>query len=316
MHQHRGTGRQRRQCVHGIPTRAPYLARSLRHLPCLCRPLSNPTLAVFHARNLDFGLWPALEIKDHNFWALAEQLRPLVVNVAMYRGGKAIYRQTTFAGHIGAHTALRPADEHGGAFTLTINTRFDDHFDSGVVAWLLRNRRPSGLDHALEVTMAARSAFESAIDYNAALAMLNTTQVMGPAYIILGGTRPGEGRVLTKGARGKGVLAEEGVTIDDWSLEHELHRQPARSFLVQTNYDRTGPVPSFDDRRGPAIDCLEHRMGGPTGYNVSSLYSLLSTVPNLNKLTTYTAVMHAASGRLESYRQLCVDRKGWLCPLW
>ena len=36
-------------------------------------------------------MWPALEIKDHNFWALAEQLRPLVVNVAMYRGGKAIY---------------------------------------------------------------------------------------------------------------------------------------------------------------------------------------------------------------------------------
>ena len=37
-------------CLHGIPTRAPYLARSLRHLPCLCRPLrgarSNPTLAV------------------------------------------------------------------------------------------------------------------------------------------------------------------------------------------------------------------------------------------------------------------------------
>ena len=36
--------------VHGIPTRAPYLARSLRHLLCLCRPLrgarSNPTLAV------------------------------------------------------------------------------------------------------------------------------------------------------------------------------------------------------------------------------------------------------------------------------
>ena len=26
------------KCVHGISTRAPYLARSLRHLPCLCRP--------------------------------------------------------------------------------------------------------------------------------------------------------------------------------------------------------------------------------------------------------------------------------------
>ena len=38
-----------RQCVDRIPTCAPYLARPLRHLPCLCRPLrgarSNATLA-------------------------------------------------------------------------------------------------------------------------------------------------------------------------------------------------------------------------------------------------------------------------------
>ena len=41
-----GTGLVR----HGLPTRAPWLARPLRHLPCLCRPLrgarSNPTLAA------------------------------------------------------------------------------------------------------------------------------------------------------------------------------------------------------------------------------------------------------------------------------
>lgn len=273
--------------------------------------------SIFHVRNLDFGLWPALELKHHNFWALAERLRPLVVNVDMVKGGRSVYKQTTFAGHIGAHTAMHSVGEHGGGFTLTIDTRFDDHFDSGVVAWLLRNRKPSGVDNVMEVTMAARSVFENAeLNYTSALATLNASQVMGPAYIILGGALPGEGRVITKGAKTKGVLAAEGVTIDDWSLAEELHRKPARSFLVQTNYDRTGPAPSFDDRRDPAVDCLEHHMGGPSGYDFPGLYSLLSTVPNLNKLTTFTTLMHSSSGRFESYRQLCVDRKGWLCPLW
>jgi acid ceramidase len=57
------------------------------------------------ARNLDFGIWPALYLKDGNFWELTHVLRPIVVNVEMQQGGKTLYKSTTFAGFIGAHGA-------------------------------------------------------------------------------------------------------------------------------------------------------------------------------------------------------------------
>ena len=57
---------------------------------------------------------------------------------------------------------------------------------------------------------------------------------------------------------------------------------------------------------------MEHRLGGPRGYNFEGLYNVLSATPNLNRLTVYTSLFHAASGQLEAYRQLC---EGWRCPL-
>ena len=91
-------------------------------------------------------------------------------------------------------------------------------------------------------------------------------------------------------------------------------RTPSRSFMVQTNYDRTGPPPKSDDRRSPAIDCMEHQLGGPHGYTFRGLYNVLSATPNLNMLTSYTALMSARGGRMEAYRQEC---RGWplRCPL-
>ena len=39
---------------------------------------------------------------------------------------------------------------------------------------------------------------------------------------------------------------------------------------------------------------------------------VLSATPNLNKLTSYTTLMHVATGKLEAYRQLCESPR---CPL-
>ena len=161
--------------------------------------------------------------------------------------------------------------------------------------------------------MVTRHAMEHAPSYADALSYINTSKVLGPAYIILGGVQPGEGRVLTKGSKRNGhPFRDEGETIDDWSLAHELARTPPRAFLVQTNYDRLGPPPKFDNRRDPAIDCMEHHLGGPSGYSFEGLYNVLSARPNLNMLTTYTTLMHPRTGSLEAYRQACV---GWQCPL-
>ena len=59
----------------------------------------NQNGEIFHARNLDFGLWPKFDIKHRNFWLLNERLRPLVVNIDFQRGGKTVFKSTTFAGN-------------------------------------------------------------------------------------------------------------------------------------------------------------------------------------------------------------------------
>ena len=160
--------------------------------------------------------------------------------------------------------------------------------------------------------MAVRHAMETTSTYAQAVSLLNRTRVLGPAYIIVGGVEAAEGVVLTKGAAHGGVLAAEGTTIDVWSLGSELSRSPPRPFLVETNYDHWEDPPPYDDRRDPAVDCLQSRLGGPAGYNFSGLYNVLSSVPNLNWLTAFTTLMHARSGELETYRQVCDDWKR--CP--
>ena len=102
---------------------------------------------IFHARNLDFGLWPAFNFSDGNFWEMTAALRPIVISVDVQRGGASLYKMTTFAGFIGVHSAMKP-----NAFALSIDTRFDSHYDAGLLRYLLAPK----LDGGFEITMATR----------------------------------------------------------------------------------------------------------------------------------------------------------------
>ena len=261
---------------------------------------------IWHARNLDFGLWPAFNFSKGNFWEMTAILRPMVVNVDVQRGGVTLYKQTTFAGFVGAHTAMKPK-----AFGLSIDTRFDDHLDSGLLRYLLSPES----DQGVEITLLSRHAFETAGSYAEAFALLNTTRLLGPAYLILSGVGAGEGAVITKGAARRGALAPEGVTIDVWSLAAEQAKPWGDQFVLETNYDHWGKVLPIDDRRTPAYDCIRTRLGGSSGYNATGLYNVLSATPNLNKLTVFTTLMHAEAGRFEAYRQFCEDSATRRCPL-
>lgn len=53
--------------------------------------------SMYHARNLDFGLFLGWD-KLNKTWALAEKLRPLLFNANIVRGGKTLYNATYFAG--------------------------------------------------------------------------------------------------------------------------------------------------------------------------------------------------------------------------
>lgn len=53
-------------------------------------------------------------------------------------------------------------------------------------------------------------------------------------------------------------------------------------FLVETNYDQWNAPPFYDDRRSPAVQCLNE--AGQGNASLSLLYNVLSTRPVMNKV--------------------------------
>lgn len=180
-----------------------------------------------------------------------------------------------------------------GAFTISVDTRFDNNLDRGLWQWF--NGDHSG--HFL--TFTTRLAIETATDYTSAYAILNNTKLIGPGYIILGGAKAGEGVVFTR---------EEAKSIRPLLLKDRILN--GSFYVLETNYDWWVNPPFFDDRRYPAEDCLNNHIKA-SGVGFEGLFNVLSARPNLNMLTTYTALMQVSTGRMESYIQYCNH-----CPPW
>lgn len=60
---------------------------------------------IYHARNLDFGLFFGWD-KTNETWALTELLRPLLFNARVIKDGSVIYNGTYFAGYVGFLTGI------------------------------------------------------------------------------------------------------------------------------------------------------------------------------------------------------------------
>ncbi|CAG0886982.1 unnamed protein product [Darwinula stevensoni] len=239
---------------------------------------------IIHGRNLDFGLFLGWD-KQNNTWRVTEHLRPLVVETTFIKGGQVLYKSTGFVGHIGILTAVKP-----GAFSLSIDERFGmDAGILGILKWILGDRSGTWLGFL------TRSVMEEETTYEAALRRLSDTRLLAPVYFILAG--PSTGAVVTRWKK----------KYDVWELDDKA---AAPWYLVETNYDHWDKPPFFDNRRDPAIACLER--AGQHALNRSLLYDVLSTRPILNKLTTYTSLMEPSSGALESWLRWCPDP----CPTW
>jgi len=240
---------------------------------------------TFHARNLDFGLFMGIDHKTKT-WQLTEKLRPLLFNANFTRGGKVQYQGTFYAGYVGFHTGMK-----AGAYSISVDTRFDNNYDKYLLQWLEGNH--SG--HF--TTLACRSAMESNATYAEALDYLSDLEMVGPSYVIIGGLDRTEGAIITRAAP---------KAQDVWTMTHNNNSH----FLLQTNYDQgTGPgskdykkAPFFDDRRDPGDMCM-NELGG--NIDLTGLYNVLSAQPNLNQLTTFTALMDVAAGTYESFLQYC-----------
>jgi acid ceramidase len=216
---------------------------------------------LMHVRNLDFGLLMGWDIQNDT-WPVAEMLRPIVVNVEYMKGGKLVYKAVHFAGYIGILSAIKP-----DVFTLTMNERFGvDGGYIGMLEWLAGYRNESWMGFL------TRDTLEKATSYSEAVDMLANTRMLAPAYFILGGTKSGEGCVITRSLE---------KALDIWNLDVSS----GRWYLVETNYDHWKQPLVIDNRRDPAKKCMNET--GRSLVSLGNMFNVLSTKPVLNKVYTH-----------------------------
>uniref|UniRef100_A0A7N8XL35 Acid ceramidase n=1 Tax=Mastacembelus armatus TaxID=205130 RepID=A0A7N8XL35_9TELE len=208
---------------------------------------------LIHGRNLDFGLFMGWDVKNKS-WIISEKLKPLVVNLDFKRNNQTVFKSTNFAGYVGMLTGIKPH-----SFTLTMNERFSlDGGYIGILEWILGNR------DGMWMSFLTRSVLENATSYDEAKTRLAQTKLLAPAYFILGGNQTGQGCVITRSR------------LIDLKL--------GRWYVLETNYDHWEEPFFLDDRRTPAMKCMNQ---------------------TTQALTTYTTLMQVSEGKLESYIRDC-----------
>ncbi|KAK0134707.1 Acid ceramidase [Merluccius polli] len=239
----------------------------------------DPKGKLFHGRNLDFGLFMGWDMKNKS-WIVSEQLKPLAVNVDFRRNNQTVFKSTTFAGYVGMLTGIKPH-----VFTLTMNERFSlDGGYIGILEWILGKRE------GMWMSFLTRSVLENATSYEVAKTRLAQTKLLAPAYFILGGNQSGQGCIITRSRL---------LSLDILEIDLKL----GRWYVLETNYDHWKAPLFLDDRRTPAMTCMNKTM--QANITLKTMYDVLSTKPVLNKLTTYTTLMDVSTGNLESYIRDC-----------
>jgi acid ceramidase len=136
----------------------------------------------------------------------------------------------------------------------------------GISEWIL------GYHNQKWMGLLTREVMETANNYETAQKMLARPRLVAPVYFILVGTKSNQGCVITR-SRSK---------FDIWNIGEKHEYQNGSWYLVQTNYDHWEKPPFFDDRRSPAIQCMDE-FGQDKPWDI--LYNVLSTRPILNKVS-------------------------------
>uniref|UniRef100_A0A7N6BF93 Acid ceramidase n=1 Tax=Anabas testudineus TaxID=64144 RepID=A0A7N6BF93_ANATE len=229
---------------------------------------------LVHGRNLDFGLFLGWDVKNKS-WTISEKLKPLVVNLDFKRKNQTVFKSTNFAGYVGMLTGIKPH-----TFTLTMNERFSlDGGYIGILEWIMGQR------DGMWMSFLTRSVLENANSYEEAKKHLAQTKMLAPAYFILGGNQTQQGCIITR--------------------SREIDLKLGRWYVLETNYDHWEEPFFLDDRRTPAMKCMNQTT--QANMSLKTMYDVLSTKPVLNKLTTYTTLMQVSEGKLESYIRDCPD---------
>lgn len=235
---------------------------------------------LYHARNLDFGLFLGWDDVTHD-WAVTEKLRDIIININWTRGGQSVYKSVNFAGYIGIYNGVKK-----DGFTITANERFNINGGyMGIIQWLFDNSTASLM------SLLVRETFEQVDTYQDAITKLSITPIMAPVYYIVGGKNSGEGSIVVRARSGVDGVVNLNLT------------DPNGWYILETNYDPWAKPLYLDDRRTPGNACMQRLTRDNVGFD--GIFNVLSSQTNLNKLTAYTVLMQVDDGTLETWIQKC-----------
>jgi hypothetical protein len=232
----------------------------------------DPSGTIMHTRNLDF--WDGITLTD--------QLKAIAGIFNMQKGGKTVFRFSSFVGYFGALSGQVP-----DGFSVTIDTRF---YPNGIwemfdeIIFTLENRNAS------LVALLTRTALETLHTYDDAVKFLGTTEIVADVYYTVAGISSNQGIVLARNRTDTANSTKIDVGSGKW-------------FVLITNYDWWKPQPWFDDRYGPAITYLNEM--GYQNCTLANMFKIMSTKPILNLQTTYTFLSIPKNTTYETYNRWC-----------
>uniref|UniRef100_A0A183V4Z0 CBAH domain-containing protein n=1 Tax=Toxocara canis TaxID=6265 RepID=A0A183V4Z0_TOXCA len=194
---------------------------------------------ILHGRNLDY--------------MMDELMRNISIMVEFTRKEKVIYSAATFAFLSGITTGQKP-----NVFTLSLNARRTGWYIFNILMQIYTTFN-------MPTALALRQTLETAKSYEEALEELTKVHLVSTSYLILGGTKSGEGALITR---------------DRWSAHDvlKLDAKNGRFFIVETNFDHWEK--DEDGRRTTAEKNLEAI--GIERLDENYMLSVLSTPPVMN----------------------------------
>merc|ERR1712146_628393 len=197
-------------------------------------------------------------------------------NLHYQKGGKTLFNTTSYVGYAGVFEGMK-----AGAFSVSINTRFDLTFYTALIDWITGVNR-----NGTFASFLVRDALTNNVTFDDAVKVLNSTKIMGPGYIAVAGTKAGEGTIMSRSA---------WQSIRPWNLADELAK--GKNYMVQTNWDHWLPDPFFDRRRVPCEKCMDGLDLKESSLDFKHLHAVTSAKPTRNKMTCHTSSFQPTRGR-------------------
>ncbi len=223
-------------------------------------PCADANGALIHGRNLDFPI-PGL---------------PNITSVVHFtRNGKVVTRGVTYLGYVGLLTGYKPS-----GWSVTVDQR-DKH------NWVTNDTLPiienviSALKGGQSLGIFLRKSLQDLPTYREAMQALNSTRLVAPVYLIVGGLRGDEGAVITRNREGPDFSSS--VRDGIWTIDN----RNGNWFRAQTNEDHWNPA--RDNRRDTINKAVT--MIGRNRMNQQTMWEAMNTNLILNQWTTFITYM-------------------------